>query len=388
MDKHTVVTRQTWFSRLGDAFKGILVGLLLALGAVALLWWNEGRAVLTAQGLTEGAGLVVSVPSDQVDAANDGKLVHVSGRALTQSALADPDFPFMTAKALLLQRKVEMYQWREEQQTKEIKETGGSVRKETTYSYSRTWSSTLNNSSRFYDQSGHANPTNLPYASLTLKASDARLGGFRLPPGLLALPASEQLPAPDAAPLSGNSKIARGQIYMGNNPDAPAVGDVRIQYLYAPEQDVSVVAQQRGDSFAPFPVSNGRRSIEMLRPGLLDAASMFNAAQSENNMLTWLLRGLGLAGLFAGLYLVLRPLSVLGDVVPLLGGILNAGAVLTALCLSLAGGLLTIALAWLYYRPVLGVALLICAGAALAGLVRLNRKSARREKTEISPAES
>ena len=285
MDKYTVVTRESWFSRLGNALKGILVGILLLLGAVALLWWNEGRAILTAKGLTEGAGLVVSVASDQIDPGNNGKLVHVSGRALTETALVDPDFPHMKAKALVLLRRVEMFQWREESQTKETKETGGSVVKETTYSYSRVWSSTLNDSSRFHLRNGHENPTSMPYGPLTLKASDARVGAFRLPPGMLDLPASETLRAPDNAP-AGNYKLAGGRIYMGENPDSPAIGDVRIEHLYAPEQDISLVAGQQGDSFAPFPVSGGKRNIQMLRPGLYDAQSMFNAAQDENAMLT------------------------------------------------------------------------------------------------------
>ena len=385
MDKYTVVTRESWFSRLGHTLKGILVGILLLLGAVALLWWNEGRAILTAKGLTEGAGLVVSVASDQIDPGNNGKLVHVSGRALTETALVDPDFPHMKAKALVLLRRVEMFQWREESQTKETKETGGSVVKETTYSYSRVWSSTLNDSSRFHLRDGHKNPTSMPYGPLTLKASDARVGAFRLPPGMLDLPASETLRAPDNAP-AGNYKLAGGRIYMGENPDSPAIGDVRIEHLYAPEQDISLVAGQQGDCFAPFPVSGGKRNIQMLRPGLYDAQSMFNAAQDENAMLTWLLRGLGLVAFFAGFYLILRPLSVLGDVVPLIGSILNAGVALLAFCLSLICGLLVIALAWIYYRPLLGAALLLATAAVLAGMIKLIKKSSRQKKQATNAA--
>ncbi len=91
---------------MGNAFKGILIGLVLVLAGVALLWWNEGRAVLTAQGLTEGAGLVISVAADHLDPANEGRLAHTSGRALTGGSLTDPDFPYMTVKALALQRSV------------------------------------------------------------------------------------------------------------------------------------------------------------------------------------------------------------------------------------------------------------------------------------------
>lgn len=43
------------------AFKGVLAGLVLVLAGMVCPLRNEGRAVLTAKGLAEGAGLVVSV---------------------------------------------------------------------------------------------------------------------------------------------------------------------------------------------------------------------------------------------------------------------------------------------------------------------------------------
>ena len=376
MDSHTVVTSESWFSRLGDAFKGIIVGLLLVIGGMVLLWCNEGRAITTARGLTEGAGLVVSAPADRIEAANEGKLTHVSGRVLTAGQLKDPDFPYMAVKALALRRTVEMYQWQEDKQTKETKKVGGSVVKETTYSYKQVWSGKLNNSANFSQPAGHANPGNMPYAALDLKAKDARLGAFRLPSGMLEIPLNETLRVPDNAAMGNNQRAAQGGIYIGKNPDAPEVGDVRILYSYAPEQDVTVVARQQGDSFGPFSVSGGQRSIQMLRPGLYDAAGMFSAAQSDNNVLTWLVRLGGLVALFAGFFLILRPLSVMGDLLPLLGAILGAGAGLVALLLSLVCGLCVIALAWIFYRPVLGIGLLVCAVGLLVGLPLLGKRRA------------
>ena len=374
MDKYTVVTRQSWFSRLGDAFKGILAGALLVLGAIILLWWNEGRAVITARGLNEGAGLVVSVSAGQVEAANEGRLVHVSGRAVTSGQLNDPDFPYMAVKGLALRRAVEMYQWQEDKQTRETKKAGGSVETETTYSYRKAWSGSLHNSSGFAKPEGHVNPGAMPYPPLVVKAQDARLGAFRLPGFMLDLPLNENLRVPDNAPLGQNRHAVQGGVYLGRNPDAPEVGDVRILFSYAPEQDVSVVARQQGDSFGPYSVSDGRRTIQMLRPGLYDAEGMFSAARSDNAVLTWLLRLGGGIGLFAGFYLILRPLAVLGDVLPLLGTALGAGIGLAALVLSLICGLVVIALAWIAVRPLLGVALLLCA-AALGGfrLYKLRR---------------
>ena len=81
----TRVTRQSWISRLGDSIKGILFGLILIVGSIVLLFWNEGRSVKRYKDLKEGAGVVVSVNSDRVDATLEGSLIHTSGMANTQS---------------------------------------------------------------------------------------------------------------------------------------------------------------------------------------------------------------------------------------------------------------------------------------------------------------
>ena len=388
MPDDIVITQQSWFSRLGDAFKGVFAGLLLVLGGIALLWWNEGRTITTAKALAEGAGLVVSVEAGRVEPGNEGKLVHVFGRAFAGGQLTDPDFPFMAAQALVLQRKVEMFQWQEDQQTKEVKKMGGSVEKQTSYSYQKVWSASLKDSARFHESAEHGNPASMPYAPFTLKASGARLGAFRLPAALLDLPASEALRAPDNAPVSGKLRITAGQMYLGANPDAPEVGDVRIQYAYAPEQEVSVVARQMGDSFGAFSVSGGKRSIQMLKPGLLDAAAMFEAAQSENRILAWIVRVGGTLGLCLGIYLVLRPLSVAGDVIPLIGSMLNAGAGLVAALLGLACGLIVIALAWIAHRPILGALLLVAASSAVVGMRILAKRRDARAAPETGVAVS
>ena len=82
-DSFTETTSVSWFGRLRRSVGGVVIGLVLIIGMVVLLFWNEGRAVTTARSLAEGAGAVVSVGADAVEAANEGKLVHVSGTVTT-----------------------------------------------------------------------------------------------------------------------------------------------------------------------------------------------------------------------------------------------------------------------------------------------------------------
>jgi hypothetical protein len=78
-DTFTEVTTRSWRSRIVESIKGVLFGFVLILGSGAALFWNEGRAVQTQRSLTEGAGVVIDIDPAQVDPANEGKLVHVSG---------------------------------------------------------------------------------------------------------------------------------------------------------------------------------------------------------------------------------------------------------------------------------------------------------------------
>ena len=105
-DDYTEVTSQGWGSRIMESIKGVLVGGAFFVGSFPLLIWNEGRAIKTARSLEEGAGAVVSVPADRVDAGNQGKLLHVSGQATTSETLADSDFG-VSANAIHLKRVVE-----------------------------------------------------------------------------------------------------------------------------------------------------------------------------------------------------------------------------------------------------------------------------------------
>ncbi len=400
-DRFTVTTRQSWLSRLGASVKAIGFGLLLFIVAFPLLWWNEGRAVITAKALAEGAASVISVPSEQVDPRYEGQLIHTTGRAITADTLTDPDFPQVQVQALRLQRHVEMYQWRENQQTTETQNVGGSVERETTYSYTREWSSSVIDSSRFYRPAGHENPSTMPYSGLELTASSVTVGAFDLPTDLVRRlsasatlrvpdepvtePGTAQVPVDPTMPAAVAPRVVAGQFYIGHNPNVPQVGDVRIRYSYAPEQDVSVVAQQQGNTFVGYRSADGRRTLLMIHSGIQSAEGMFTAAQAANTQLTWLLRLGGFVLMVVGLKILLGPLGVIGDVIPFIGRLIRVGTGLIAVTLSAASALTVIAIAWIVYRPVLGAALLALAAAIFVATAIMGRNKAATDP-ESAPA--
>ena len=87
--------------------------------------------------------------------------------------------------------------------------------------------------------------------------------------------------------------------------------------------------------------------------------------------------------MFFGLSMVLKPLSVLADVLPILGDIVEMGAGLVAGLLALACALVTIAIAWIFYRPVVGIVLLAIAAFFIW---KLYQKRAAKKAAAPAPA--
>ena len=375
----TEVTSESWFGRIRDSIKSFIFGLALFVGAFPVLWLNEGRAVRTEKSLNEGAGAVVSVKADHVDAANNQKLVHMTGPATTTETLTDPDF-FVAANAIKLRRNVEMYQWQEKKESKTQKKLGGGSETVTTYSYDKGWSDHPVDSSSFKEASEHQNPAAMPYSGHDAQAEHVTLGAFSLTPSLLSQmddyePVAitdqnlEKIPAETRARLKAHNNT----FYLGADPQAPQIGDTRISFSVVKPGEVSIVSKQIGTSFEPYRASAGM-DIEMLKRGMHTAASMFQSALAANTMLTWILRGVGFFLMFIGLAMFFRPMSVLGDVVPFMGSMMAFGLGLFAFIAAIVLSIGTVAVAWVVYRPVLGITLLAAAIAVLVFFAMRGKK--------------
>ena len=386
-DSFSEVSHTSWGGRIKSSFKGIIFGLILFFGAFPLLFWNEGRAVKRYQTLKEGEGAVVSVSAEQVEPANQGQLVHVSARADTEEMLTDSTFA-VSQTALRLKRTVEMYQWKERRDTRTEKKTGGGEKKVTTYTYSRVWSASVINSSGFKRRSGHENPTSMPFHSQTHNASNVTLGAFVLSPALIreidnwesfSIDASAAIPAV----LGSRGRHHGNGYYMGVDPGDPAIGDIRINFSAVYPGPVSLIAAQQGRSFAPYATRSGG-TISLLQTGHHSAAEMFKTAHFHNRLLTWGIRAAGLLLMFLGLVMLFKPLSVFADVIPFVGNLIEAGTGLIAFVFALFFSLMVMGVAWVFYRPVLGIALM-GGGIVLVAWVILKRRGRRKASSVPAP---
>ncbi len=384
MDSVTDVKHEGWGSRILESIKGVLVGLLLFVVSFPVLFLNEGRAVHRARDLEEGRGAVVEANAAAVDPSQEGKLVHLTGEATAQGALQDAELGPTAPGALRLRRVVEMFQWQEERRSNTSSNTGGSQTTTTTTTYRTGWSSTAVNSGDFRVPAGHMNPP-MPMQSLDLDAQRITVGARTLTPALVAqLTEFRPLPvapaqAPGLANLGRPVSAVEGNLYVGSTAASPAVGDLRVHWELVPAGPVSILAAQQGPTFADWRTPSGRELEQNLEAGVKTADAMFGSLETGNAVITWVLRFVGWLLMFLGVLMVTRPLVVVADVLPFLGSLVGAGAGLAAFTVASPLSLLTVGVAWVVYRPLLGV-LLLAAGvgvAVLSGRLAASRNAQR-----------
>lgn len=417
----TITERQSWISRLGGSFKNILFGLVLFVIAFPVLFKNEGRAVNTAKRLEEGRGAVVSLASaDVVDPANEGKLVHVTGRAATPDVLTDTKFGVSVRNKLRLTRKVNMLQW-VENVTKETKDNlGGSQTTKTTYTYAKEWAGRYIDSQNFKEQ-GHDNPPFPDVSDSDFQAANVSFGAFALPQDIVSSIRTDGKLAVGAADVDESyARFAEGGIlYIPSKPEAevsqppvsaaatnavgvsaaetnaapvaanaPAqtvsgnpfsvrdsdIGDVKVEFFAVDEMDVSIISMQSGKSFAPYSTSKGQ--LQLVSEGMRTADEMFTSAEKANAMFTWIIRGVGLLLMFMGIKTILGPIVILGAVVPFVAKILDFGVGAIAIAVSLICTLAVVALAWLFYRPIYSAVIAVAIVAVVVWLMRRKRAKA------------
>ncbi len=125
---------------------------------------------------------MVAVFADEENPDNDSALAHVSGLATTSETLTDPSFN-VSATAIKLRRRVEMFQWVEDAEETTKKKVGGDTETKVTCHYSKGWKPNTIDSSEFANPKDPGNPGTRVYAPARQTANNVTLGAFRLPAG-------------------------------------------------------------------------------------------------------------------------------------------------------------------------------------------------------------
>jgi hypothetical protein len=406
MAAYSETSSVSWFDRLGSSFRGIGVGLLLIAAGSILLWWNEGNFVATGVALNEAQAVTQELGDiAKPDTAKNGQLVHATGPAATKDILVDPVFG-LSLNAIRLERTVEYFQWVEHSKTETKKKLGGGEETVTTYTYAQQWAKAPVNSSEFKDPNAAKAKVNTVLANIEnfkAQAANVSFGAYRLPDFMISaigdatppqVTLSEATTAnlqnqvalswrnvqavPQTSPeISQLVHVSGNTVMLSASPAVPQIGDVRVTFMETRPGTVSLIAKLNGDTFERFHASNGK-TIDMLVMGTRSLEDMYSAAHSSNAVMTWILRLAGVCLVIFGLKLIVTPLAVLASVIPLLGTIVDVGAGLVGVLLGLAWSLVIIAIAWLRFRPLIGLGMV---GVAAALIALLHIKWRSRPKT-------
>lgn len=428
----TTVTSSSWISNIIQAFLGLLIAPVVGLVGCGLLFWNEGDYLHTAYSLDEGEKVVVSIDANTLQADREGKLVHLSGKMKVDGDIGDPDFG-VKVPAIKVRRIAEMYQWEEDSHTRKRKKFGGGTETVTEYTYDKQWSESVINSQSFRERAGHENPLSMPFRSDEWQASPVRLGAFtlaqaqldklnnfetlslpawsieQLPAGISPRPAivgddlylpvewlqepaadagaesgpvSEGEPSPEApespAPVPGEPAAPASAPQTSNRSvspsrvNTPQVGDVRVRFEYVPVSDVTIVAKQQGDTFTAYETkAKARNGIMFVSTGVKTPKEMFDNARFLNTAGLWGFRMLGAFLNFFAVGMFLRPIRVFAQFIPFLGQLVGFALFFFSVVASGGVTVMVVGVAWLYYRPVLGILICLLGFVAIAGMVML-----------------
>ena len=395
---YTETTSTSYGQRLAGSAKGMIGGLLVFIIGTGLLWWNEGRTVRTAKAIGDAASHVESVADvSKVDASLNGKLIHASAFADTKDTLTDDLFG-VREQAIKLDRKVEYYQWVEHSQTKKRDKVGGGEETITTYTYEQEWVKKPVNSSNFKESRyRNANRVLSQVEERNEMAQHVTFGAYTLPESFVAsISGSEPVEVrmteeqrftwderlhmlrPKVNTETSLVHTSANTVYLGLSPNSPQVGDVRVTFTKVPPADISLIAQVDGSTFKAYRAKNGQ-SFSRLQMGTVSADEMILQARSENNLWAWVLRVIGILLVVGGLKGMFGLLPMLFKVLPFLGSIVDAGVGLVSWILGLAWSFIIIAIAWLVFRPIIGISLLVL---AIAGIVFLKRRGKKNEEEQ------
>ena len=183
---------------------------------------------------------------------------------------------------------------------------------------------------------------------------------------------------------------ASNVLYFGRVPGSPEVGDVRVTFEKVVPAKVTVMAVVDGDSFKPYKAKNGKR-FQTLVMGKKSGDEIIEGEKEANNMILWALRILGIMIIIGGLKGIFGFLETILKVVPFIAGIFGWGVGIVCTVVGIVWSLIVIALAWLFYRPVLAICLLAIAGFliwvfAFKGKDKLKELASKGKNNQTQPA--
>lgn len=292
-----------------SSIKGVFVGFLLFIAALAVIFWNEGRL-----DYSELAGTAAEISADTVnqDQSLQDKLISATGKLTTTGAISDD--LFLNAKDYIaLERTVEAYAWVEEEE----KQDNANIM---IYGYKQEWVEDVPSSQKFNQSIGHEN-IEKTIANASVKNTNAFLGVYALNIENVTLPdLSTLFLNEEKIILEDNAVLASDKyIYIGHgNINNPQIGDMRICYsVLESNQTATIFGKLKGQQITSYA---DKKNHVLYRLFIGGRGSAIATMHTEYAISLWGLRALGFILMWIGIGLILSPFSAVLRFIPLIGG--------------------------------------------------------------------
>jgi hypothetical protein len=218
----------------------VVIALVIVAGLLAWQYRRQLHAITTMTSSSLAVPPQASSPPGNANAdskpAATGTAIRVSGKLQIAKPPQDVKLGVIADAAVILFRKVEMYQWRERC------ERGTCI-------YEKDWSEQHADSTKFKSPAGHENPP-APFADARFLAGEVKLDELEVAPELIA----EQHPVEDyavkanalAPNMAATFSVIDGVLYAGGDAAHPQIGSLRIRYKIVPGGEIALSGVRRG----------------------------------------------------------------------------------------------------------------------------------------------
>lgn len=374
--RYKEVHKNSWGSRLVGSIKGVFVGIFMFFISFGVLYWNEGRVDVSNIAKTAIEIEATSKASQEADQ----QLVSTTGQLKSEENLGDTYLK--EGDYIAISRKAEIFVWSETTSTETKKNYGGSETVETTYTYEKKWTSNPSDSSSFKQPDGHSNP-NLPIDQFSATVSKAKLGIYDIDMSQVSIPAGSSLPLTQENTIVKDEfeVIGTQYLYKGlGSLASPEPGDIRISYsaVTNPIQTATVFGKLNltSSKISPF---FGKKDTKLysLSEGTREGA--ISAMELKHTATMWTFRIVGFLLMWFGLSALFGPISVILDVVPLLGTLSKGAVGLITFIVSLALSAITILVSMILHSFI--ALIIIVAGLSIIGVIYLKKRDKEVKKS-------
>ena len=245
-----------------NAFKkaqGVFGGGLMVVCAFVLMWIGVSSDVSTDNQLSGVVKKAIDIDAEHPDPNDNGKIVVAAAPWTTPDRYED-EFLRSTGP-LLLQRRVEMLQWVEEQKE-------GSVAPV----YTLQWVEGQVDFFRFQVPQGHENPL-LSITGQKYQAQQSKFGAFNGSRLLSLIQKLELLNLTPEMLKDSSLEISENKLVLRRNPSMqlPSLGDTRVWYEALPPGDYTVLTVQEDERSLVGAQASTQLFVE---PGLFDSSEL------------------------------------------------------------------------------------------------------------------